>query len=240
MDMSLPSQLRAQVESFLSEHDLGSLYKDYRWARDTWEDGFPAMRQLERDLSMSAANGYLTKPDIMRVAKWGHLFKTKGIQCSERVGISLYDGDDLAEFFRIAAAPLEELRGAIKGMGPTYLSKLLMFSRPQLYGAIDTRLVRVFGRGDASVEGHRWLSLEVKNYGDGWHIPERQSSWPSQYSVWIEILHYVADLCNTRGHKCPHPDDYVAAGLRDKGVWIAADIETALFSYASKRLGKQP
>jgi hypothetical protein len=31
----------------------------------------------------------------------------------------------------------------------------------------------------------------------------------------------------------PHPDEYIAADLREEGVWIAADVETALFSYAS-------
>jgi hypothetical protein len=236
--MPLSLELRRGIENFLSDRDLGFLYRGYNWAGDSWEEGFPKMRRLEQDLSMSAAHGYLTKPDIMRVAKWGRLWKTKGIRCPERIGISLYDGDDLAEFFRIACAPLGPLGEAIKGMGPTYLSKLLMFSRPQLYGAIDTRLVRVFGRGDADVEGLKWLSLEVRNYGDGWYIPANQTSWPSEYGTWIEILHYMADLCSTRGHECTHPDEYVAAGLRDKGVWIAADMETALFSYASKRLGK--
>ena len=121
-------------------------------------------------------------------------------------------------------------------MGPTYLSKVLMFSRPQLYRAIDTRLVRVFGNGDTATEGPGWLSLEVRKSGNGWHIPEIQTSWPGEYNTWIEILHHMAHQCNTSGHKCPHPDKYVALGLREKGIWIVADIETALFSYASKRL----
>lgn len=236
--MPLSSQLRRRIGSFLSDHDLGLLYKEYSWAGDSWENGFRKMRQLERDLTMSAGHGYLTKPDIMRVAKWGHLFKTKGIRCPERVEISLYDGEDMAEFYGFACASLNRLGEAITGMGPTYLSKLLMFSQPQLYGAIDTRLVRVFGRGDTDIEGPKWLSLEVKNYGYGWYIPENQTSWPSEYGTWIDILHRTALLCNTSGPKCPHPDEYVADGLREKGVWIAADIETALFSYASKRLGK--
>jgi hypothetical protein len=201
------------------------------------------MGKLEQDLAMSARHGYLTKTDIIRVAEWGRLRNTKRIQCPECIRITLYDGDDLAEFFRIGpSAPLIQLREQIKGMGPTYLSKVLMFSRPQRYGAIDTRLVRVFGCGDKDIEGLRWLSLRVKNYNYGWHIPENQTSWPGEYNTWIEILHYMADLCNTSGHKCPHPDEYVAIDLREKlrekGIWIVADIETALFSYASKRLKK--
>ena len=115
-----------------------------------------------------------------------------------------------------------------------------MFSRPQLYGAIDTRLVRVFGKGNTDIEGLMWLSLEVKNYGYGWYIPEYQTSWPSEYDTWIEILHYVTRLCNGGGYECPHPDEYVDLGLRDKGIWIVADVETALFSYASKQLQAVP
>ncbi len=235
--MPLSMQLQGRMESFLSDYDLGFFYREYEWARDTWENGFDEMRQIERDLSTSATRGHLTKTDIIRVAKWGRLRNIRGIHCPERIRLSLYDGDDLAEFFRIApSAPLKPLRKAIKGMGPTYLSKVLMFSRPQLYGAIDTRLVRVFGSGDTDTEGPGWLSLEVRNSGHGWHIPEHQTSWPSEYNTWIEILHHMAHLCNTSGHKCPHPDEYIADGLREKGIWIVADIETALFSYASKRL----
>jgi hypothetical protein len=239
--MSLSIQLQEHIESFLADHDLSSLYREYKWGRDMWENGFPDMRQLEVDLTRHAKQGYVTESDIMKVAEWGGLRNKKRVQCPEQVRISLYGGDDLAEFFRTRpSAPLRPLRDAIKGMGPTYLSKVLMFSRPQLYGAIDTRLVRVFGRGDTDIEPLRWLLLGVKNYGYGWYIPEYQTSWPGEYDTWIGILHHIASLCNSSGHKCPHPDEYIATGLREKGIWIAADVETALFSYASGRLQAVP
>ena len=235
--MPLSIQLQGRIKGFLAAHDLGSFYKGYEWGKDTWESGFADMRQLEIDLSMAAKHGYLTKTHIIAVAKWGLLRNPKRVQCPGSFRISLYDGNDFAEWLKSdPTAPLETLRENIKGMGPTYFSKILMFSRPQLYGAIDTRLVRVFGRGDTDIEQLRWLSLEVKNYGYGWFIPESQSSWPGEYNTWIEILHHIASLCNTRGHKCPHPDEYIDNGLREKGIWIVADVETALFSYASEQL----
>lgn len=237
----IPEQLEERIESFLAEHDLGTLYRGYNWAGDTWENGFPEMLQLEVDLGMAAKYGYLTKTHIMSIARWGRLPNTKRVQCPNLMRISLYDGDDLAEWLKTdPTVPLRLLRNTIKGIGPTYLSKVLMFSLPQLYGAIDTRLVRVFGNGDVGIESHRWLLLTVKNYGYGWYIPEHQPSWPSEYNTWIQILHHMAHLCNTYGHKCPHPEKYVVLGLREKGTWIAADIETALFSYASKRLRDEP
>lgn len=237
--MSLSIQLQEHIESFLADQDLGSLYREYKWGRDTWENGFPDMRQLEVDLTTHAKQGYVTQTDIMKVAEWGRLPNKKRVQCPKLVKISLYSADDPAEFFRTPpSAPLTPLGEAIIGMGPTYLTKILMFSRPQLYGAIDTRLVRVLGRGDPDIEELRWLSLGVKKYGYRWHIPESQPSWPSQYDTWIEILHHIARLGNSSGQKCPHPNEYIGIGLREKGIWIAADVETALFSYASKRLGK--
>jgi len=235
--MPLDSQLQERIKDFLAAHDLGMLYKKYNWAGDIWENGFPKMRQLEIDLSVAAKKEYLTKTHIMAVARWGLLRNPKGVQCPELFRISLYD--DFAEWLKSdPTAPLETLRENIKGMGPTYFSKILMFKRPQLYGALDTRLVRVFGIGDATINSHNWLSLTVRNYGSGWRIPESQSSWPGEYNTWIEILHHIAKLCNTDGPKCPHPDGYITGGLREKGIWIVADVETALFSYASKKLKK--
>ena len=31
----------------------------------------------------------------------------------------------------------------------------------------------------------------------------------------------------------PHPEGFVGAGLRSEGIWAAADVEMALFCYAS-------
>lgn len=238
--MPLSIELRKRIESFLADHDLRALYKEYKWGRDTWENGFIDMHQLEVDFTMAVKYGYLTKSHIMAVARWGRLRNPKRIQCPELINITLYTGDDLSEFFKITpSAPIRYLRETIKGFGPTYFSKILMFSRPQLYGAIDTRLVRTFGNGDTANEGTKWLSLKVRNDGNRWYIPEHQTSWPSEYDTWIEILNHIAHLCNTNGCSCPHPNGYINSALREKGIWTAADIETALFSYASKRAKEQ-
>jgi len=236
-NMSLGFPLQRRIEGFLDQHDLRSLYRGYEWRKDTWENGFPAMRQLEVDLRMAVKHRYLTKTHIISVARWGLLRNVKRISCPEVMSFSLYEGDDVTAFFRIPpSSALKPLRDSIRGIGPTYLSKILMFSRPQLYGAIDTRLVRVFGKGNADIEGLSWLSLDVKNLGYGWHIPEHQPLWPSEYDTWLEILHYAAHMCNGNRYECPHPDEYIDLGLREKGVWTVADVDTALFSYASKQL----
>lgn len=237
--MTLSVSLQERIESFLADDRLSSLYKEYVWGRDTWENGFPDMRQLEIDLLMAVKHGYLTKTHVLSVARWGRLRNIKRISCPELMTFALYQGGDMAEFFSLPpSSALGPLGDSIRGIGPTYLSKILMFSRPQLYGAIDTRLVRVFGGGDPDSEGLGWLSLEVRNFGYGWYIPEYQTAWPGEYDTWISILHHIASRCNLRGHKCPHPDEYITAGLREEGIWIAADVETALFSFASRSLSK--
>ncbi len=237
--MPLATEVQKRIDGFLAVHDLRSLYRRYEWGGDTWENGFPAMRQLEIDLTMAVKHRYLTKTHVISVARWGRLRNIKRISCPELMSFSLYEGDDMTEFFGSPPSfALRLLRDSIRGIGPTYLSKILMFGRPQLYGAIDTRLVRVFGTVGGDTEGLRWLSLNVKTFGYGWYIPEYQASWPGEFDTWISILHHIADLCNSRGHECPHPDEYIRAGLRQKGTWIAADVETALFAHASQRLGK--
>ena len=71
--MLLSIQLRRRIESFLADHDLGSLYKEYNWGDDTWQNSFPDTRQLELALTMAARHGYLTKTHIVSIAEWGRL-----------------------------------------------------------------------------------------------------------------------------------------------------------------------
>jgi len=47
----------------------------------------------------------------------------------------------------------------------------------------------------------------------------------------------LAHHLNETGVACPHPDAYVECELRSGGKWYCADVETALFSYATQRSG---
>lgn len=110
-------------------------------------------------------------------------------------------------------APLMPLRtlqkNITKGVGPIYLSKILRFGLPQEYGAIDTRCVRVFGRGDTSACRHAWLALYVRNDGYGWYIPKNQAGWPKEYETWINILRYISF---SLPEDCPHPPGFMTSG----------------------------
>lgn len=67
-----------------------------------------------------------------------------------------------APAYRLMHEPEETIRiveWRVRGFGPTYASKLLRFAVPQVFGAIDIRLVRIFGRGDPGMQRYPLLDL---------------------------------------------------------------------------------
>lgn len=239
--MPFPAQrlnpvLTEDLDAFLRAHSLPDLYRAYAWGNDTYEDGFPDIYRLESHLAMMDQTTGITLSDVKCVAKWGAM-RNQGRIAGARVVLpprSLHapEGVAAAEVNDDPLAPLLALQANITGgLGPTYLSKVLRFGLPQKYGAIDTRCVRVFGDGDADVRRHDWIKLSARNDGYGWSIPKAQKAWPKECATWIDILRHFATRLPAN---CPHPSSFVRAGLRREGVWECADVEMALFSYASQ------
>lgn len=230
-------ELKQKLKIFDKQHDLVELYKKYSWGKDTWENGFPCILELEKDMVRSAKNNLVKREDILRVAVWGNLRNRKSIQSPEIIPLSLYDkkvqfNKKIKEDPSVAIRMLKDQnKSSLKGLGATYLSKILRFAVPSEFGAIDTNIVRMFGRtGDCSKQ-ENWLTLKEQ----GGNIPEWQRAWPKEYGTWIHILGSFASLLNDLGKYCPHPEPfYKKNGLRQKGVWVCADVEMALFSYAYK------
>ena len=83
---------------------------------------------------------------------------------------------------------------------------------------------------------YQLLDLHASRSSDRWTINPRQEGWPREYGTWVEILNLIAQTLNGAGTQCPHPSLYVQSGLREEGVWLPADVETALFSYASQQI----
>jgi len=232
----LPDQLVSQLNEFIQSNDLTELYTSYIWGNDTFQDGFPDILKLEVQLTESDKKQGIRLRDVKDVARWGKLRN-----------IDRIDGEDIVlpknTLNTAAASPVEALtvdplkpitklqENIYGGVGPTYLSKVLRFGLPQEYGAIDTRCVRVFGQGDSESQRHDWLKLRVRNDGYGWYIPKNQAGWPSEYGMWIEILRYFSKHLPSN---CPHPEDFIAAGLRSGYEWACADVEMALFTYAKR------
>jgi hypothetical protein len=132
--------------------------------------------------------------------------------------------------------PLEALLHRVLYVGPTYASKVLRFALPKHYGAIDSRCVRVFGQGDPASKKQDWLELQASPSNKSrnrWGILESQAGWPQGYGVWLAILRHIA---STIAVPCPHPPIFAKEGLRRMGQWACADVEMALFTYASQQV----
>ena len=236
--MTLSSSQKDVVSRFLREQEMPDLYRSYTWGGDTWERGFPDLFSLERDISRAAREYSLNQAHLLRIARWGRLRNQNRISCPNPIRITLYvDGMPAYWLKREPENAICILGCQVRGFGPTYCSKILHFAVPQIFGALDTRLVRTFGMtDDLNDPQYQLLDLHASRSSDRWTINPRQEGWPREYGTWVEILNLIAQTLNGAGTQCPHPSLYVQSGLREEGVWLPADVETALFSYASQQI----
>lgn len=180
-------ELKENLKDFVKGHDLAELYRKYIWRNDTWINDFTSILNLEKDLSEKAKKNLVEEEHVRQVVKWGG--GNPRVKWCETVDLSLYDErghfkKEIKEDPSIAARRLkgQKEKGLISGLGITYLTKVLRFAAPSEFGAIDSRIVRVFGQGDNNSKQHNWLSLTACP-GEGeqrWAIRE-QSTWPKEY-----------------------------------------------------------
>ncbi|RQV97468.1 hypothetical protein EH221_03665 [bacterium] len=232
--ITLSEKTQQEILSFLHTNDLIQFYREYDWDQDNWKTGFKKILNLEEQTSLAAKNNVVGYEHVMAIAKWGAHRNLGKIQCATPINLPIYTNNQPVSWIESdPTRPLTILRPQIKYYGPTYFSKLLRFSMPAEYGAIDSRLVRVFGEGDPICQKARFLSLKVV-FDSRWSIPEKQSGWPGEYGTWTNILRFMTKFLNESQIKCPHPDAYYQKGLREPGIWMNADVEMALFSYVSQ------
>lgn len=227
-------RLIADLSTFARTNSFPDLYRAYSWTNDTYPAGFPDIHSLESRLVGSDRTTGITLDDVKAVAAWGSMRNQGRIRGPVVVAPSntlhAPGGPPVAALAARPLDPLSVMQTALHGIGPTYLSKVLRFGLPQEYGAIDTRCVRVFGAGDPGARQHNWIDLRVRDDGYGWYISKTQARWPGAYAVWVNILRHFCAILHAN---CPHPSAFVRSGLRQQGVWECADVEMALFAYAS-------
>ncbi len=242
--IELPKGFREDLKDFGRQYDLAELYRKYIWEgraeKDTWENGFPCILELEKNMTKKAKKNLVKEEDIRRVVEWGGR-RNRDIRWCETVDFSLYDksGNFKKEIKENPSIAVHRLEGQksdnlISGLGITYLSKVLRFAAPSEFGIIDTRIVRVLGQGDNNSKQQDWLCLTVYKSDRGWYIS--QIAWPKDYSKWIRILKCLAYSLNESNKICPHPQVFLTNGLRKQGIWECADVEMALFTYASQHI----
>jgi hypothetical protein len=235
----LGATLTDQLNAFIANNNFPELYLAYAWRNDTYANGFPDIFSLENEISYQDQVTGITIAGVRMVCAWGRLRNPDRVQGPNVVlpanALNSNVGGPQPNLQNNPSAPIVALAN-LNGIGPTYQSKVLRFGLAQEFGAIDTRCVRVFGQGDPLVQQHAWLQLmarrSTQNNGrlGGWYIAETQASWTGEYATWINILRYFANLLP---NNCPHPNNFTNAGLRANGAWTCADVEMALFTYAS-------
>jgi hypothetical protein len=235
----IKEELQKKLNELIGELDFSRLYKSYIWKHDSWERGFPDILRLEMEISLAAYEGRIVRDHLIAIANWGGLPNKGGIQCPDPLGISLYQENGLPTpyLYDEPDHAVSIIRAQVKGFGPTYIAKLLRFMSPYSFGALDTRLVRVFGYGNPDVQKIRLLNLTTTQTEGRWAISTTSGVWPKEYGTWVGALRYLANALNRSGISCPHPEAFVEQGLRNKeNAWVPADVEMALFTYASQRI----
>ena len=230
----LTKLLENQITLFVDSQDWVGLYKGYRWHNDTWENGFPDILRLETQMRSSLQNSEIKKKDVLDVAYWGKFFYPSMISAPESIPIA---EEVLKDDGRFLLQALITLKQNVDGLGPTYLSKIVRFAFPDRAGALDSRIVRVFGIGDPTVNQYQWINIRTHKFGTVWAI-NRDRRWPLEYGMWLQILTKMVSLINARGIFCPHPRKFLDAGLRTEGIWISADVEMAIFTYITSVLNR--
>lgn len=230
-----------EIQRFLVDHaaHMPLLFRLYDYDGDSYSEGFPKAFEVEQRIRNAARQNSFSKADLLYIARWGNLRNKKTLEkMTWDLKITLYDNDlpvkDLIEESENFVSIVNE---RVPGFGATFSSKLLHFAVPSVFGMLDTWLVRTFGIGDPDHRKYKFLKLKTQNDKSGWHIPTTQPLWPSEFGSWINILNLIANYLNNRQINCPHPQNYLDAGLRKAGMWYPADVETALFSYAYEGRG---
>jgi hypothetical protein len=239
--LPLTSAQQNTISKFLREQDLPRLYQKYEWPRrtrirDTWQTGFPELFRLEKEISQAARENSLNRNHLIQIAQWGGGARMKDrISWPNPTKTRLYINNKPADWLKKAPEKtVEILDREIDYFGPTYCSKLLHFALPQIFGALDTRLVQTFGK---AAKQYPILDLEIIRSGWGPSIRISKSVWPKEFGIWISALNCISQILNQEEIKCPHPKRYEQFGLRGNGLWLPADVETALFSYTYLELG---
>lgn len=233
----ISENMRNSVETFIKTTDLSTFYKQYNWKNDNWKEGFKEIFQLEKWVTTAAKSQLITTSHILGIAQWGGLPNFERVRCTkDPLVIPLYNGDEIStQMKNDPVMAVWILKQQTTGIGPTYISKVLRFAAPAEFGALDSRLVRVFGFGDVRYGSLKFLNLTARQAHSGrWYIDS--NNWPDEYGTWIEILNYIVEYLNSAGMACPHPKPFVTNELRKKDLWLPADVEMALFSYASQTI----
>ena len=158
---------------------MSQYYSLYSWGNQDSKGSHHDLYDLENNLS-SRENQFVRPLPSRRYCRMGWASRSKNYLLSRPFANPLYSGRQpaLCHYYD-PVNTICMIEGRVKGFGPTFSSKLLHFSIPQIFGAIDTRLVRVFGNESEDPDPHHFLNLDVNRPEKGRPaITKTQQNWP--------------------------------------------------------------
>jgi hypothetical protein len=183
--MQLTRSHKNTLDDLIQDVNFPKLYRSYTWQGDSWKEGFQDLFRLEQEISQAARERALGINHLLDIAVWGGLRNKKRISCPRSLKIQLYTKDSPAGWLKKEPAKAVELLDSqIIGFGPTYSSKILHFAVPKVFGALDSRLVRTFGRINETMQPYPLLKLKATHVGSSWAIYPNQPGWPDEFGTW--------------------------------------------------------
>lgn len=130
---------------------------------DSWENGFYNIVELEKEITEHLALGYLTRKDVVKIARWEKPNAKDRMTCP---AVLRLDVNEIANFE--IEKNLRILEVSVKGTRTLFLTTIMRSISPSKVGSLDTNLVRVFGVGDSNLKNYQWLNLVVRRNKDTW------------------------------------------------------------------------
>lgn len=74
--------------------DWPKQYKRYTHGEDSWEKGFHALAELEKEISEHLTLGYLTRKDVGKIARWERPHTKDRMKCPGVLRLDVNDNYD--------------------------------------------------------------------------------------------------------------------------------------------------
>ena len=203
----------ADLPDWFRRYQWDALHAAMGWPPDRYDNGFPWMTSLFHRFDAALQTGCVPSLRLFsEMILWGGA--QQGVFHRFAQGLRRSGGytERMADVIAHLDAPERALRAAMgfEGIGLTYGSKLLLFLRPERYGALDRRIRKTLGPALPPIY-------------DG-----NTSSCCSGYLTFLDVLGGYRDRLDAEGIERPPYGPYSTTTR-----WHAADVETALFSWAS-------
>ncbi len=119
-DRNLKTSVKDCIDDLIETCDFPELYRTYAWKRDLWQNGFPDICRLEREIGDAARTGTLSEEHLKAIARWGGLPSIERIRAPVPIRIALFEDGDVARWVRENPEnAIRVLGGQIRGFGPT-------------------------------------------------------------------------------------------------------------------------